>query len=83
MKSRDIGPRRQCSGVGSGGGGGGGGTRGPIAPPIILKGGPGPPIFPHAYTTLDAVVQTYLMLSISKPVSKRYCQSFINWCYCI
>ena len=29
-----------------------------MAPPIILKGGPGLPIFPHAYTTLDAVVQT-------------------------
>ena len=42
------------SGIGIGGGGGGGA----MAPPIILKGGPGPPIFPHAYTTLDAVVQT-------------------------
>ena len=35
------------SGVGSGGGGGGGGEEGwagrPMAPPIILKGGPGPP----------------------------------------
>ena len=32
-----------------------------MAPPIILKGGlppPPPPIFFHAYTTLDAVVQT-------------------------
>ena len=35
-----------------------GGPGGPMAPPIIFKGGPGPPIFPHAYTTLDAVVQT-------------------------
>ena len=28
---------------------------GEVAPPIIVKEGRGPPIFPHAYTTLDAV----------------------------
>ena len=50
-----------------------------MAPPIILKGGPGPPISHHAYTTLDAVVQTLC----GKPVSNRCCQRFINLCSCI
>ena len=29
-----------------------------MAPSITLKGEPGPPIFIHAYTTLDGLVQT-------------------------
>ena len=40
------------SGVGSGG------ARGANGPSNNSQGGPGPPIFPHAYATLDAVVQT-------------------------